>query len=166
MKALCSYLPFVFDSLTPFAETVHCTVLKSLVLLILHFISCRNVCKSIKLFLSSTTSISSIGQSGEHDGPNFCVKALSNVTKRGGISNKSRNMCVASNGTKLVFIFPLGKKCDRLHSSGRFLGMIFRDLTGSFRFCFLWTLPHKHLQTGLLNHQFVLYNFLNSYWSA
>ena len=58
----------------------------------------------MKLFLSHETSNSSIGASGEYNGPTFWVKALSKVISRGCFSNKSSVVCVASAGSKLVIL--------------------------------------------------------------
>ena len=94
MNALCAYFPFVLEILTPLADTVHsenkeCNallvkyvasvflasvpVLKSAFNFnqILLLISRRIFYKSMKFFLSPKTSNSSIGPSGENDGPTF-----------------------------------------------------------------------------------------------
>ena len=70
----------------------------------------------MKLFLSPTTSNSNEDPVGENKGPVFCSKDWSNVTRRGGFSNKSNELCVTSVGITLLvrIFFTFEKKSDRL----------------------------------------------------
>ena len=125
MNASYAYFGFLLEILTPLAYTVHsenkeCNALllkycasvfvasvsvrkpPSLFREILHLITRRSLCKSMKLFLSPRTSNSSIGPSEEYDGSTFSVKALSKVISRGCFSKKSSVVCVASAGSKLL----------------------------------------------------------------
>ena len=79
----------------------------------------------MKLFLSPTISNSNEDPAGEYKGPVFCSNDWSNVTRGGGFSNKSNELCVNSVGiTMLVRIFFIfEKKSDRL-----LCGFVFREM--------------------------------------
>ena len=61
----------------------------------------------MKLFLSPTISNSNEDPVGEYKGPVFCSNDWSNVTRRGGFSNKSNELCVASGNNNVSTHFLL-----------------------------------------------------------
>ena len=77
---------------------------------ILHLISSRSVCKSLKLLLSPETSNRSFGPPGNYDGPIFIGTNSIKSNKQILFSNKSSVLCVASAGREISNQFKLRKK--------------------------------------------------------
>ena len=77
---------------------------------ILHLISSRSVCKSLKLLLSSEISNRSFGPPVNYDGPIFVGTNSIKSNKQRLFSNKSSVLCVASAGREISNQFELRKE--------------------------------------------------------